>query len=67
MLRHNMLLKKIYKGLCLDEGYDFYNNDAEMDNDNSFSLNLYKIYKLFRETRLLTANASLANLNRLFF
>lgn len=67
LLRHNMLLKKIYKALCLDEGYDFYNDNAETDNENSFSLNLSKVYKLFRETRLLTPSASLANLNRLFF
>ncbi len=59
--------KKVYKQLCLDEGYDFYNHNAEIDNENSFSLNLFKIYKLFRDCRLITSKASIANLNRIFF
>ena len=60
-------MKKIYKQLCLDEGYDFYNPNSETDNENSFSLNLFKIYKLFRDCRLITSKASIANLNRIFF
>ncbi len=67
LLRNNSFLKKVYKQLCLDEGYDFYNHNAEIDNENSFSLNLFKIYKLFRDCRLITSKASIANLNRIFF
>ena len=51
----------------MDDGYDFYNSEDETDSENSFSVNLLKVYKLFRECRLLTASASLAKLNKCFF
>jgi len=46
--------------LCLDESADFYNDYNEVDSENSFSLNLYKIYKLFRDCRLFTSKATIA-------
>lgn len=66
LLRHNPLMKKIYKFYANSKNFQKENSE-NLDNENILGLNLAKFWNLVKDLKIMSPKATIVIINRLFY